>query len=64
MFVIIKISSNLLQILPNNSECYVTKKWRKPSRRKIHKVMILRIDVTEKYYYIHKKEFNRKKQQQ
>ena len=63
MFVIINISSNLLQtlssFLTNNSKCYVTKKW-----EKIVMSEISYCDIIEKYYYIRKKEFNRKQQQQ
>ena len=46
MFVIINISSNLLQTLSsflmNNSKCYVTKKWKKSSRRKYYNVTSLK----------------------
>ena len=67
MFVIINISSNLLQtlssFLTNNSKFYVQKNGKKSSRRKYHNVASLEIDVIEKYYYIWKKEFNRKQQQ-
>ena len=67
MFLIIKISSNLLEtsssFLTNNSKFYVTKNGKKSSRRKYHNVTSLKIDVIEKYYYIRKKEFNRKQQQ-
>ena len=56
MFVILNISSNLLQtlssFLTNNSKCYVTKNGEKSSRQKYHNVSSLKIDVTEKYYYI------------
>ena len=59
MFVTINISSNLLQtlssLLPNNSKCYVTKKWKKVVTSEISSY-----DFIEKYYYIRKKEFNRK----
>ena len=58
MFVIINISSNLLQtlssFLTNKSKCYVTKNGKK-SRRKYYNVTSLKIDVIEKYYYICKK---------
>ena len=68
MFVIINISSNLLQTLwsylTNNSKCYVTKNGKKSSRRKYHNLTSLKIDVIEKNYYVRKKEFNRKQQQQ
>ena len=40
------------------------KNGKKSSRRKYHNVTSLKIDVIEKYYYIRKKEFNRKQQQQ
>ena len=63
MFVIINISSNLLQtlssFLTNNSKCYVTKKMGKSCH-----VRNIKCDVIEKYYYIRKEEFNRKQQQQ
>ena len=53
MFVIINISSSLLQtlssFLKNNSKCYVTKNGEKPSRRKYHNVTPFKIDVIEKY---------------
>ena len=49
MFVIINISSNLLQtlssFLKNNSKCYVTKNGEKPSRRKYHNVTPFKIDI-------------------
>ena len=68
MFVVINISCNLLQtlsyFLTNNSKSYVTKNGKKSSHCKYHNVMSLKIDVYEKYYYIRKKEFNRKQQQQ
>ena len=45
MFVIINISSNLLQtlssFLTNNSKCYVTKNGKKSPRRKYHNVTSL-----------------------
>ena len=37
---------------------------KKSSLRKYHNVTSLKIGVIEKYYYIRKKEFNRKQQQQ
>ena len=40
------------------------KNGKKLSRRKYHNVTSLEIDVTEKYVYILKKEFNRKLQPQ
>ena len=40
------------------------KNGKKSSRRKYHNVTSLKIDVIENYYYIRKKEFNRKQQQQ
>ena len=40
------------------------KNGKKSSRRKYQSVTSLKIDVIEKYYYIRKKEFNRKRQQQ
>ena len=67
MFIIIKISSNLLQtissFLTNDSKSYVTKNGKKLSRRK-YSLRSLKIDAIEKYYYIREKEFNRKQQQQ
>ena len=63
MFVILNISSNLLQTLSS----FLTnnlKNGKKSSRRKYHNVSSLKIDDLEKYYYIRKKEFNRKQQQQ
>ena len=68
MFLIINISSNLLETLScffsNNSKCYVTKNGKNSSRRKYHNLTPLKIDGIEKYYRIRKKEFNRKRQQQ
>ena len=68
MFVIINISPNLLQtlssFLTNISKCYVTKNGKKLSRRKYHNATSLKIDIIGKYYYIRKKQFNRKQQQQ
>ena len=62
MFVIINISSNLLQtlssFLTNNSKCYATKKWKKSRHVGNISVTSLKIDVIEKYYSIPKKEFN------
>ena len=40
------------------------KNGKKLSRRKYHNLMSLKIDVIEKNYYVRKKEFNRKQQQQ
>ena len=40
------------------------KSGKKLSRRKYYNVMSVKIEVIEKYYYILKKEFNRKQQQQ
>ena len=40
------------------------KNGKKLSHRKYHNVTSLKIDVNEKYYYIRKKEFNKKQQQQ
>ena len=37
---------------------------KKLSRRRYHNATSLKIDAIEKYYYIRKKEFNRKQQQQ
>ena len=53
MFVIINISSNLLQtlssFLTNNSKCYVTKNGKRSSCRKYHNVMSLKnITIFEK----------------
>ena len=68
MFVIINISSNLLQtlssFLTNNLKCYVTKKWKKSRHVGNISVTSLKIDVIEKYFCIPKKKFNRKQQQQ
>ena len=68
MFVSVSISSNLLRTLlsfvTNNSKFYVTKNGKKSPRRKYHNVTSLEIDVIERYYYIQKKELNRKQQQQ
>ena len=59
---------NLLQtlspFLTNNSKFYVRKNGKKSSRRRYHNATSLKIDAIEKYYYIRKKEFNRKQQQQ
>ena len=40
------------------------KNGKKSPRRKYHNVTSLEIDVIERYYYIQKKELNRKQQQQ
>ena len=54
MFLIISISSNLLQtsssFFTSNSKCYVTNKWKKFATSEISQS-----DVIEKYYYIRKK---------
>ena len=59
MFVIINISSNLLQTLSSffthNSKRYVTKNGKKLSGQKYHNVASLKIEVIEKYYYIRKR---------
>ena len=70
MFVIINISPNLLQNyrfslrITQNVLSQKKKKGKMSSRRKYHNVTSLKIDVIEKCYYIRKKEFNRKQQQQ
>ena len=40
------------------------KNGKKQSRQKYHNVTSLKIDIIEKYYYIRKKEFSWKQQQQ
>ena len=58
MFIIIKISSNLLQtissFLTNDSKSYVTKNGKKLSRRK-YSLRSLKIDAIEKYSIFEKK---------